>query len=66
MSPEDLSLLKHHKESFRHQGFNLTVGEVIRLAIRQLNPGSVSNRALEQVGTAPPLIPPPDHSPQES
>lgn len=66
MSPEDLSLLKHHKESFRHQGFNLTVGEVIRLAIRQLNPGSVSNRALEQVGTSPPIIPSPGHPPQES
>lgn len=46
LKPSDSDHIRHHKGEFLSQGFDLTMGQIIRLAIRELNPGAVQTSSL--------------------
>jgi hypothetical protein len=46
MKADDLGKIRGLKSSFLAQGYDLSMGQIIRLAIRELQPGGVSTAAL--------------------
>lgn len=49
MKPSDLGEIRRHKTEFLSQGFDLTMGQIIRLAIRELNSGAISSKKLNSL-----------------
>jgi hypothetical protein len=47
MKPDDLGKIRKHKADFLAQGYDLTMGQIIRLAIRELRAGGVSSSVLK-------------------
>jgi hypothetical protein len=47
MKPEDLGKIRRHKSDFLAQGYDLTMGQIIRLGIRELQTGGVSSSTLK-------------------
>jgi hypothetical protein len=47
LKPCDLEHVRRHKGSFLAQGFDLSMGQIIRLALRELLPGAVPTSSLE-------------------
>lgn len=47
LKPCDLVHIRRHKGNFLSQGFDLSMGQIIRLAVRELNPGAVQTSSLE-------------------
>lgn len=47
LKPGDLEHIRRHKGNFLSQGFDLSMGQIIRLAVRELNPGAVQTSSLE-------------------
>lgn len=47
LKPSDLEHVRRHKGNFLAQGFDLSMGQIIRLALRELLPGAVPTSSLE-------------------
>jgi hypothetical protein len=47
LKPADLEHVRRHKGSFLSQGFDLSMGQIIRLAVRELNPDAVATSSVE-------------------
>ena len=47
LRPSDLGKIRRHKSDFLDLGYDLTMGQIIRLAIRELDPSGTKSSSLE-------------------